>query len=132
MVFTKHNHSPFQDALLLEAAGLQRLREAIACDPNNPLRVPEALSVTEQQLQLTRIHNQRPGSHQWQQLGEGLALLHKQTQLSYGLNNDNYIGLNPQPNGVSNNWGQFFVQQRLLYQLSLITDSTLRNRWQTP
>ncbi|MDM3870964.1 fructosamine kinase family protein [Porticoccus sp. W117] len=129
-MFIKHNHSPYRDALIKEVAGLQLLRQGIAHDPKNPLRIPEVFNVSEQQLTLTQITSQRPGKHQWQQLGEGLARLHSQQQSHYGLKTDNYIGLNPQPNGIYQDWGAFFIQQRLQYQLSLIRDRSIQKKWQ--
>ena len=129
-MFIKHNHSQYRDAPFKEAEGLQLLRKAIESQPQNPLRVPEVFNASEQQLQLTQIHSRRAKKQHWQQLGEGLALLHKQPQKHYGLDSDNYIGLNPQPNGISSDWGEFFIHQRLQHQLSLIGDYTIRRRWQ--
>ncbi|MCV6605711.1 MAG: fructosamine kinase family protein, partial [Porticoccaceae bacterium] len=93
-MFIKHNHSRYRDALFKEAEGLQLLRQAIESQPQNPLRVAEVFQVSAQQLQLTYIDSQRARKQQWQQLGEGLALLHQQSQSFYGLETDNYIGLN--------------------------------------
>jgi len=37
----------------------------------------------------------------------------------YGLDHDNFIGANPQPNHPCNNWVDFFREQRLGYQMEL-------------
>ncbi|HMQ53855.1 MAG TPA: fructosamine kinase family protein, partial [Anaerolineae bacterium] len=52
-------------------------------------------------------------------LGQGLAQLHRTTGPHYGLDHDNYIGANPQPNTPGGDWVSFFGQQRLGYQMEL-------------
>jgi fructosamine-3-kinase len=54
------------------------------------------------------------------QLGQGLARLHRRTGEWYGLDHDNFIGANPQPNRASDDWLVFFGEQRLGYQLELL------------
>ncbi|HBI78722.1 MAG TPA: fructosamine kinase, partial [Marinobacter adhaerens] len=49
--------------------------------------------------------------------------MHGLRQNAYGWGRDNYIGLSPQPNRWSDNWGEFFVQDRLGYQVSRIRDT---------
>ncbi|GAB4450307.1 MAG: fructosamine kinase family protein [Anaerolineae bacterium] len=53
-------------------------------------------------------------------LGRGLAELHRATGPHYGLDHDNYIGANPQPNAPAENWVDFFREQRLGYQMELL------------
>lgn len=65
----------------------------------------------------------------WQVLGEGLAALHSVEQLQFGLDHDNFIGLNPQPNVLTDDWGGFFVDYRLRYQVSLIGSAAVRGRF---
>jgi fructosamine-3-kinase len=52
-------------------------------------------------------------------LGRGLAALHRVTATHYGLDHDNYIGANPQPNRQHGNWVAFFREQRLGFQMEL-------------
>ena len=52
-------------------------------------------------------------------LGEGLAALHRTTATHYGLDHDNFIGANPQPNQLSENWLNFFREWRLGFQMEL-------------
>jgi fructosamine-3-kinase len=54
-----------------------------------------------------------------EQLGAALAGLHRATAPAYGLDADNYIGANPQPNGWVASWLQFFRDQRLGFQAEL-------------
>ncbi|UTW45269.1 fructosamine kinase family protein [bacterium SCSIO 12696] len=129
-MYHKQNQSGYRDALLREAEGLTLLRHCIAQQAENPLRIPDVARVSENTLSMTAIKAVSPSSHQWQQLGVGLALLHQQLQPYYGLETDNYIGLNPQPNGISKDWGTFFVEQRLGHQISLIADNALKQNYQ--
>jgi fructosamine-3-kinase len=55
--------------------------------------------------------------------------MHKKVYEHYGYDQDNYIGLNPQKNTFSNNWGNFFIEYRLRYQLSLIQNSSIKDHF---
>ena len=54
-------------------------------------------------------------------LGKGLALLHKSStennKKDFGWEDEGFIGSNPQIKGWDSNWGKFFVDYRLRYQL---------------
>ncbi|GGE18712.1 fructosamine kinase [Marinithermofilum abyssi] len=50
-------------------------------------------------------------------LGRGLAEIHQQKAPSFGLEEDNYIGILPQPNGWMERWTDFYREQRLLPQV---------------
>ncbi len=52
-------------------------------------------------------------------LGRGLTALHQVTAPNYGLDHDNFIGANPQPNQPTGTWIAFFRDQRLGYQMEL-------------
>ncbi|MEJ2256197.1 MAG: fructosamine kinase family protein [Woeseiaceae bacterium] len=52
-------------------------------------------------------------------LGEQLATLHETTRERFGWHRDNTIGLTPQHNEWTDDWVQFFRDQRLGYQLKL-------------
>lgn len=125
MAFIKNNPTDNPDALLLEAAGLKALSTLID-DHNLALHIPEILSVNARQLSLERIPNQSATTKQWQLLGDQLARLHQVPQSSFGYPDDNYIGLNPQQNGLFDDWGTFFYQQRLLFQCRLIQQDTIQ------
>jgi fructosamine-3-kinase len=51
-------------------------------------------------------------------LGKQLALLHQNSNECFGLNEDNWIGLNPQKNHWHENWISFFKKYRLQPQLT--------------
>ena len=52
-------------------------------------------------------------------LGRGLATMHRATADTYGLDHDNFIGANPQPNRPVEDWIDFFREQRLAFQMEL-------------
>ena len=129
-VFTKHNRAGFADALRCESRGLARLEEALA---GAPLHVPKVYAVDDHRLEMTAIVAAGWERTAWQALGEGLACLHRCPGPGFGLDEDNYIGLNPQKNRFggargpyAERWGPFFVACRLGYQVSLIADPAQR------
>jgi fructosamine-3-kinase len=102
-----------------ERRGLERLRSA------NALRVPEVLAQREAAsdgpafILMTWLGrgSERPGVAE--ALGRGLAALHRVTHDAYGLDYDNFIGANPQPNQPATDWVAFFREQRLGFQMEL-------------
>lgn len=50
----------------------------------------------------------------WQQVGEQLANLHRNTHTEYGFANNNYLATIPQNNQWQKNWLDFYREQRLL------------------
>lgn len=129
--FNKRNSSSFSDALIKESQGLELLRKQFSSSCIGELHVPEVFSVSEFELELTHIINGSPvkntSLNQMSDLGRGLARLHLIEQSQYGLDSDNYIGLNPQVNGLCDDWGEFFVSKRLGYQISLIVSQSIKN-----
>lgn len=126
--FTKNNNSNFPDTLFKEVNGLKELSRYI---DNNYLHLPNIYSVSNNLLELEKIDSTYSNSELSKKLGIGLALLHKQKQKQYGFYEDNYIGLNPQKNIWSSNWGEFFVKYRLEYQISLIKDLQIKLEFQS-
>lgn len=89
-----------------EAEGLQLLHKAGA-------QVPAVFAVTSTFLLLEWIPKGQWTSSRMRALGRQLALVHQSQQPFYGLKNDNYIGLLPQPNRLREDWPTFFREQRL-------------------
>jgi fructosamine-3-kinase len=59
----------------------------------------------------------------WYQFGQMLAQQHKNhTQNMYGWQEDNYIGLSPQPNQWQKKWSHFFAEQRIGFMLQLLAE----------
>ena len=117
--FRKTHNNPA--SLHAEADGLHRL--AITCQQGDvPLSVARVISVTDQELCTQWIDQQAGSREQFMQLGQALAQLHNIHFDQVGLERDNFIGLNPQPNGLSDDWGSFFVTQRLGFQVSFVAN----------
>lgn len=59
----------------------------------------------------------------WYQFGQALAKLHtNHTQQMYGWQEDNFIGLTPQPNLWQKKWSVFFAEQRIGFMLQLLSE----------
>ena len=133
--FIKRNCSPFSDTLIKESQGLELLRKQVAASRIGELNVPKVFTVSESELELTHIVSEPPiknsTRNQMAELGRGLAELHLIEQLKYGLDDDNYIGLNRQINGLCDDWGDFFVSKRLGYQISLIGSQLIKNEFES-
>lgn len=139
--FVKKNQSRYPDQLLREAHGLEALRRAVARGAESVgsaavgiarvagIDIPEVIQVDQRTLTLTFIQSSRSSAAQWRALGEGLAHIHAQPQPRFGFEEDNYIGLNPQPNAFAASWGDFFVRQRLEFQVGRITERRLQRRF---
>ena len=57
------------------------------------------------------------GARFWEDFGEGLAAMHRQSAAAFGLERSNFIGRLPQSNGWRKGWVEFFVEERLEPQL---------------
>lgn len=117
-VFIKKNPLPRSRSLICEVDGLKKLQRF---QENHGLSIPEIFSYSEQELRLEKIESSSPTLEQWQELGVKLSKLHQITSDSFGLKEDNFIGLNPQINGLNSNWGEFFYEKRLYIQAQWLT-----------
>jgi len=62
----------------------------------------------------------------WHQLGQQLAQMHYETQHGqFGWQHDNFIGNTIQPNHWSSNWTTFFANQRIAWQLQLLSERSI-------
>jgi len=62
----------------------------------------------------------------WYQLGQQLAQMHRETlHGQFGWQHDNFIGNTIQPNHWSSNWTSFFSQQRIAWQLQLLSEKSV-------
>lgn len=122
LYFLKWNDSGPVDLFLREAEGINVLRNA-----NTNLHIPEVFIATEIQqndpgilimeyLPVININS----VIQDNQLGEGLAQLHKITNSCYGFENNNFCGETIQDNSWNSDWVDFFGQQRIWHLIKLI------------
>lgn len=118
-VLVKWRSGPPADLFAIEQRGLELLRSA------NALRVPQVFDhreVTDAQpgyLVMEWLGRGRSNNQMSEQLGCGLAMMHRAMAEQYGLDHHNFIGANPQPNNQSDNWVTFFGEQRLGFQMEL-------------
>lgn len=121
LYFVKYNRDAAEDFFQKEAVGLQLLKQTGA------LRVPEvyAYSTASSTVQGYIVMEWVEGQAQRdtdEQLGRGLALLHSSHKEKYGLEEDNYIGTLPQPNGWHDDWVEFLSDRRLAHLARLAED----------
>ena len=117
--FVKTNPSAEPEMFPAEARGLEWLREAGA------LRVPAVLGASSRFLLLELIDSApaRPGFDE--ELGRGLAALHRFGAPAFGLDHDNFIGRLPQKNAPVQRWSEFYRARRLELQLRRAVDAGL-------
>lgn len=103
-----------------EAKGLNLLKAA------NAIFVPQVLDAGEVEEQsYLMLEYIEPGKRIpcfFEEFGHAMALLHRNTATSFGLDHDNYIGSLPQSNKQYDNWSDFFVEERLEKQVKLAKD----------
>ena len=104
-----------------EATGLKLLRKTNVFKILNIIAVGEVENVSY--LILEWVESIHPEPNFWQNFGQQLALLHKNTNDSFGLNEDNYIGSLPQSNQQYNTWVDFFIHERLQAQIKMAVDA---------
>jgi fructosamine-3-kinase len=116
-LFAKTNTGADRMMFEAEAKGLVWLVEARA------LRVPEVIAVSSPTstqapfLVLEMVHSASPKRAFDEELGRGLAALHRSGAESFGLDHDNFIGPLPQSNRIARDWATFYGAERLEPQL---------------
>jgi protein-ribulosamine 3-kinase len=100
-----------------ESKGLSVLYDA------KSIRIPKVLAVgeteDEQFIILEMIESSAKSKNYWENLGQQLAALHRQTNVQFGLDHQNYIGSLRQHNDFADKWVDFFIERRLAPQLEL-------------
>lgn len=119
--FLKWNPDCASDIFLREAEGLQELKKAAAGN----LIVPEVIVANAEgsslrYLVLEYLESGYQGNLAEEQLGRGLALIHKHSFEKFGFYTDNFCGATIQHNVWKCNWPQFFAQNRLQFLMDLI------------
>ena len=111
--FVKLNTAGQLDMFAAEACGLQELGSS------NTLRVPEPVCWGDngQSAWLVMENLQFGGRGDQAALGKGLAAMHRITRQQFGWTQDNTIGSTPQSNTLTDDWTEFWREQRLRFQL---------------
>lgn len=109
-----HLHPAHDDMFEAEARGLQLLKNA------NALRVPNVFGLGRHDFTAFLLIEYLPEGKRapdfWKVFGRQLADLHRQTNATFGLDHNNYIGALPQPNKPQSSWAEFYATQHLEYQ----------------
>ncbi len=119
--FLKWNSSTTYPAMFeAEAKGLKLLRRP------EVIFIPEVIghgeSDSHQFLLIEYIHQAPRSRLYWRDLGIQLAALHGHSHTEYGLDHNNYIGSLPQSNRQHKSWIDFFVEERVNFQLRLAVE----------
>lgn len=107
-----------------EAYSLSQLKElsSIACPDVTAI----GISLDKSFLVLDYIAFSKAKPVLWYQLGQQLAQMHREaTHGQFGWQHDNFIGNTIQPNHWSSNWSTFFSEQRIAWQLQLLSEKSI-------
>ena len=94
-----------------EASGLDKLREL--CTLKIPQVIKQGSCNDQQYLLLEWLEKGSPKKDMWENFGKALAMMHKQPQQYFGLNEDNYIGSLDQNNDPHDEWHSFYSECRI-------------------
>lgn len=121
--FTKKNPIPGSSTLKNELNGLKEFRHY---QSKHSLNLPKVIKCSDSELILEKIESTHPTTTDWIKLGKGLYNLHQITSDQFGFYEDNYCGMNTQINSYSNNWGEFFINNRIEHQINLIKSTSFK------
>ncbi len=122
--FVKVNRKKYLSHFQAEAFSLQHLKSLnnIAC----PNVTATGTSLDKSFIVLEYIDFKRAKPMLWHQLGQQLAQMHYDSRHDqFGWQHDNYIGNTLQPNHWSSNWSTFFANQRIAWQLQLLSERSI-------
>jgi protein-ribulosamine 3-kinase len=115
--FLKWNNTAAFENFSAEAKNLQILNNS------NTIRVPRFFFIEKiadySYILLEFIEPAGRKTNFWEDFGQALAQLHRNSNDQFGLEFDNFIGSLPQSNKFHRNWTDFFIQERLEKQLRL-------------
>jgi len=117
--FIKINQAAHLDMFQKEASGLELLAKARA------FVVPKVFETgmfEDNSFILTEFIPSLTSGDNPRNFAENLAKLHRQTHDCFGWEDDNYIGILPQQNTCHANWIDFYIQNRLQFQLDRAGD----------
>lgn len=122
--FVKINNKESLVKFQAEAYSLQKIKElsTVVC----PKVITIGASLDKSFLVLEYVRFSKPLNMFWFELGQKLAKMHKTaTHGQFGWPHDNFIGNTIQPNHWGSNWTTFFSEQRIAWQLQLLSEKSI-------
>jgi fructosamine-3-kinase len=113
-VFVKHQPLVPKGFFACEADGLAWLAASRALRIPRVLAATDATSSTPSFLALEWIEPGQPARDHDEQLGRGLAALHKSGATSFGYARDNFLATLEQKNDQHTKWSEFYVAMRIM------------------
>jgi len=125
--FIKLNSADKEAMLSAEAAGLNEIAKT------QTIRVPQPVTVgiSGKQSYLVLEHLELTARGNAKLLGKQLAALHRCEGESFGFERNNFIGSTSQLNEWKSDWTEFWLEQRLGFQLQLAAQNGYGGRLQT-
>ena len=111
--FLKWNKTAADKMFEVEAKGLELIRKS------NTIYTPHMIAYDNHFLMTEFIEKASPTHSLWEEFGRNLSELHKVSNIDFGLNHNNFIGSLLQKNNQQPNWIDFFINQRIIPQLSM-------------
>lgn len=115
--FVKLNCAELAEMFEAEAAGLNEI--AASGSIRVPVVICSGISGDQSYLVLEQLALSQGNGNSHQRLGHDLAEMHRCYADHYGWHRDNTIGATPQHNSPSDDWVNFWREQRLGFQLRL-------------
>ncbi len=123
--FTKINNKDYLDNFQAEAYSLKQLNSLT--NIASPKVTGIGTSLNKSFLILDYVDFSKAKPILWYQLGQQLAQMHYETRHGqFGWQHDNFIGSTIQPNHWSSNWTTFFSDQRIAWQLQLLSERSIK------
>jgi fructosamine-3-kinase len=127
--FVKLNRVDLVKMFAAEFAGLNELAQTKTVKVPQPITFGQTENASFLVLEFVELKRATPQSERL--FGEQLAQLHLQKQPYFGWQIDNTIGSTPQSNVYSENWVNFWREQRLGFQLQLAAQKGYGGQLQT-
>jgi len=123
--FVKINHASRIELFHAEINGLKALAES------NSFKIPQVITIgkTQSSSFLVLEFLELASKEDIKTFAKNLAQMHQSTHSNFGFVKDNFIGLTAQPNQWSSEWIDFYSEQRIGYQLELLTQKSVATKF---
>ena len=111
--FLKWNINASEKMFDTEVKGLELLRKS------KTIYIPQLIAYDHNYLMMEFIEKEPPSNILWEEFGRDLSELHKVSNINFGLDHNNFIGSLPQDNKQQPKWTDFFINHRIIPQLSM-------------